>query len=73
MSRILFKTMISTSSELPFIKASIVELYDLVDLFIICESNYTHTGKIRNSSLASDVEKYFNEFQKIKYIQKTKN
>lgn len=46
-AKVYAKTIVSSEGELPFVLMNISELEDLVDEFLVCESNITHTGEIR--------------------------
>ena len=70
MSRVIFKTIVSSASELAFVQLNIDESYDLVDHFIICEAEFTHTGDQRGFTLADNIlERFIRLYPKCSYIQ----
>ena len=70
MSRVIFKTIVSSLHELPFVLMNWDELSEIVDLFIICESNRTHTGEAQDFQF--DKEEVWNQFPKSKKIRYSK-
>jgi len=55
-SKVYAKTIVSSAGELPFVLMNISELVDLVDEFLVCESNITHTGESRSFSFLDTFE-----------------
>jgi len=64
---IYLKTIFSTPSEIKYLKLNIQESYDHIDKIIICEFNYTHTGKKRELIFQKYLN-YFNDEEKKKII-----
>jgi hypothetical protein len=64
------KTIVSSAGELPFVLMNISELNELVDEFLVCESNITHTGESRNFSFLdafeSDLEKISDKIRPVR-------
>ena len=50
----------------------LAELYDVVDLFVICESRYTHSGKLKQLYLTENLHLYFKYADKIKIVVENK-
>lgn len=57
MGRIYAKTIVSSKTELPYVAMNLAELSGVVDEFLICESNMTHTGEFVGHKL----KKFFME------------
>lgn len=67
--KVYLKTIFSTPSEIKYLKLNIQESFEHIDKMIVCEFNYTHTGKKRELIF----EKYLSSFteeekSKIHYI-----
>lgn len=68
MSTVYLKTIFSTDSEYPFVTLNLLESYDYVDCFLVCEANRTHTGLPRDYIF--DIEKIpSSKRHKIKHIK----
>ena len=48
MSKIYLKTYFYVEHEIKFLIMNLIEAYDHIDKFIICEHNRTHTGQPRD-------------------------
>lgn len=55
-SKVYAKTIVSSAGELPFVLMNISELEVLVDEFLVCESNITHTGESRTFCFLDEFE-----------------
>jgi len=65
---IYLKTIFSSAGEYPFLILNLLESYDHVDCFLICEANRTHTGAPRE--FIFDVERLpSGKRDKVKYIK----
>jgi len=60
MSKVYFKTIVSSMHEYPFLLMNLEEMLDLVDFFLITEANVTHTGSEREYEF---LDKYQEEFE----------
>jgi len=55
-------------NELELLKIRLEELYDVVDYFVIVESNYTHSGKKKPLNFSDNKEMFSKYLDKIKYF-----
>ena len=70
MGRVIFKTIVSGTYELPFVLLNLIELYDICDEFLITESDYTHVGEFKGFDFENCFNNHIkNEFPKAKYVQ----
>lgn len=53
-----------------FVELNIKECYDLVDYFLICEAEFSHTGEIRGFTQMENVlERFLKQYPKCRYIR----
>jgi hypothetical protein len=70
MPRIIFKTIVTGSYELPYVLLNLLELEHICDEFLITEPNRTHTGEIREFKFEHLFDEHIrNRFPAARYIK----
>lgn len=66
---LILKIIVSSEHELPFLKLNVIESFDQVESILICEADYTHTGKKRCLIFDQLIKEIpFEYHSKIKYL-----
>lgn len=67
MSRVIFRTIVSSPHELNFVYLNWLELRDLVDVFLITEADVTHSGVLREPAFVNSIPREMRDCPKVKY------